>query len=170
MIHKWGRTNSGSHSIRTLYFVIYSIYSDYSQNSLQQHSKTQGVVLKAQSVKSEEAILETGSMFDLVYRTNTLYPRPIFNWSSLNQSKVLAWKTSIRHNKTGALSAWSMASSRALPMKEFSKPCKTFEGDMLTKKPAANIHVWQNKLFLKRIVSRIFKPCRSWAQRCTKKL
>ena len=67
------------------------------QNSLQQHSKTQGIVLKAQSVKSEEAILETGSMFDLVYRTNTLYPSPIFIYqSSLNWSKVLAWKTSIK--------------------------------------------------------------------------
>ena len=35
------------------------------------------VVLKAQSVKKEEAILGTGSMFDLVYSTNTLYPRPV---------------------------------------------------------------------------------------------
>ena len=37
--------------------------------------KTRRVVLKAQSVKNEKAILEIGSMFDLVYSTDTLYPR-----------------------------------------------------------------------------------------------
>ena len=68
--------------------------------------KTRRVVLKAQSVKNEKAILETGSMFDLVYSTNTLYARLVLIYRALIQA---IWMKST--NRAGKLSTLSMAPS-----------------------------------------------------------
>ncbi len=167
VIHKWRGIKSGSHSIRTLYLVI---YSDYSQSRIH-HSSIQNTACSAEGGESQKR----GGYFWNRNRhacTNTLYCRPYR--SSLNKLiQGIGMKPSIKQGLWAHGACPPLVHYRRKNM-QYAKPCKTFEGDMLIKKPAENIQgfdrtnsFWRGSF---QDVSRIFKPCRSWADTCTKKL